>query len=79
MTQYSYTIPSTIHRGVAVVGAYLPQGGIGFIYRPLVEDDPKPISTITLEEIDARVASESQKAGGRISPIDGGGGGGRGC
>ncbi len=42
-TAWIYNLVGVGKRGVAIVGAALPQAGLGLIYRPLIDDSPEVI------------------------------------
>lgn len=64
MTLFGCHIMGSFYRGVAVVGAFLEQAKLGYIYRPLEEDCPQKLYPCTAEEISRRVTSFAIEMGG---------------
>jgi hypothetical protein len=52
---YTYQVMSTDTRGVAAVGMYFEQAGVGYIHVPLLEDNPVKIATSDMETFRARL------------------------
>jgi hypothetical protein len=68
MTQYNYSIVAPTPRGVAVVGAYLPDAELGFIYCPLRDGTPGPTChpQVTLDELSRQVDQLALQLGGQL-------------
>jgi hypothetical protein len=56
---YSYSITTSPYRGVAVVGAFFPQGDFGFMYSPIDLDRPLKYYPIALDELQKRVTEKA--------------------
>lgn len=50
MYHYEYNICSTSSRGLAIVGFYLGQAGIGFIYDPIHNDEAMKVKNLSMQE-----------------------------
>jgi hypothetical protein len=70
MTEYKYNVQAPLERGVAVLAAFLEQLKTGYIYQPLIRDDPDKLSPATLMETCDKMTLLAQQAGGRISKVD---------
>lgn len=70
MTEYNYNCQATLDRGVAVVSAFIKQAQTGYIYAPLLQDDPIIIHPASLSEICDRAKLLARELGGRISDVD---------
>jgi hypothetical protein len=57
---YKYAVLTGPHRGVAIVGVYFEQAGVGFVHDPLACDDPQRVPARTQREFHAAVAARSQ-------------------
>ena len=60
--QYSFAIVPSEHAGVAVLGVWLAEAHIGYIYEPLVRDDPEKWTQGDLTEFAQIVASRASTA-----------------
>jgi hypothetical protein len=67
MTQFSCQTVGSFYRGVAVVGAFIEQAEVGFIYRPIEEDLPEKLYPCTGEQIAKRVTSYAIEMGGFLN------------
>lgn len=64
MMQYSYNCQATLDRGVAVVSAFFEQAQTGYIYAPLLQDDPIIVHPTSLSEICDRARLLARQLGG---------------
>lgn len=58
---FSYAVLTAPHRGVAIVGVYFEQAGVGFIHAPLECDDPQKIFAQTQSEFQTVIAARPRK------------------
>lgn len=55
MYHYAYNVCSTIARGQAIVGFYLGQSGVGFIYDPIHYDEARRVDGCSMSEFSSFV------------------------
>lgn len=60
MYSYEYNVCSTSSRGVAIVGFYLGQAEIGYIYDPIHSDDAKEINNLSMQDF-SRIVEHAGK------------------
>lgn len=63
MKSSSYTAVAPSVRGVAVMGAFMDYGDVGFIYSPLEMDEVEKYHPVTLEGLAAEVETHAKRVG----------------
>ncbi len=51
MCSFAYNTLSAGDRGLAVTGIYLPQARVGFVYSPLILNEPLRVDAVSIEEM----------------------------
>jgi hypothetical protein len=67
MTMFGYNVISAAERGVPVMGIFIDQIGIGYIYRPTEQDSPDKLYPCTLEQITDLVGRRARGMGGFLN------------
>jgi hypothetical protein len=65
-TQFSYHMIAPRRRGVAVVGAFLEQAQVGYIYSPMRLQGVQSITSATLQLMHELVEAEAETCGGQL-------------
>jgi len=52
---FSYSVTSPHERGLGIIGVYLQQINLGYVYNPLIDDKPIQLNPITLEQINEHI------------------------
>jgi hypothetical protein len=68
MTKYSYNIVVSRYKGVAVIGGFLPEAKLGYLYSPIEADEARQIFPTSLSAMRRTVESCAQRLGGWIDP-----------
>lgn len=61
ISSFSYHLYSAVERGVAIVGLYMEQPGVGFLYAPLELDDAVPLNASDQSLFRELVTQEGRK------------------
>lgn len=62
---YSYNFLESNHRGVAIAGAFLEQARVGYIYNPLVSDEPALRRDTTMRAVIDELVALAESNGGK--------------
>jgi hypothetical protein len=47
---YTYQVRGHSRRGIAAVGVYFQQGSVGYVHLPLLEDDPRKVTNLSMQD-----------------------------
>lgn len=67
MTMFGYNVVGAAQRGAPVMGIFVNQIGIGYIYRPIEQDTPEKLYPCTLDQIDDLVSKHAREMGGFLN------------
>jgi hypothetical protein len=67
MTMFGYNVVGAAERGAPVVGIFVDQIGIGYIYRPTEQDAPDKLYPCTLDQITDLVGMHARGMGGFLN------------
>ncbi|HKM87045.1 MAG TPA: hypothetical protein VJX48_00420 [Xanthobacteraceae bacterium] len=70
MTKFGYNVMASSYRGVAVVGAFVPDAKVGYVYSPTVNDEVEIVGAATLKLMTTRIGIRAQSLGGWIDADD---------
>jgi hypothetical protein len=70
MTKFAYNVMGSRYRGVAVVGVFLPDVKVGYVYAPTVDWQVETVSAATLKLMTIKIDSRAQLSGGWIEADD---------
>jgi hypothetical protein len=66
MTMFGYNVMSS-ERGAPVLGIFMDQIGLGYIYRPTEKDAPEKLYPCTLAQMDELVGTYAREMGGFLN------------